>query len=86
MLTSAVLLLGLLVSFAVAKLSNADVNTFLQDHNNIRSQHGAVALVWNSSLEDYGQQWADKCNMVHSRGPNGGWFSLVTFARIFHTL
>ena len=72
MLTNAVLLLGLLVSFTVARLSTADVQTFLQDHNNVRSQHGAKPLAWNSSLEDYGQKWADACNTIHSNGPYGG--------------
>jgi hypothetical protein len=81
MLTRAVLFLGLLASFAVAEVTSADVQTFLDAHNTVRSHHDGVALVWNSTVAAYAQQWADKCNMVHSNPPYGGWFPLMVLLR-----
>lgn len=52
-------------------LTAAQQADFLQLHNSIRSQHGAVALTWSDSLAGTGKGWADKCVFKHSGGTLG---------------
>ncbi len=73
MLISAALFLSLLLSFTVAQLTAADIQTFLRVHNTVRSQHGAAALTWSTTLAGLAQQWAANCEMVHSRGRLGNY-------------
>jgi len=51
--------------------ASSDIQTFLQAHNSIRSQHGAAPLVWSDMLAEKAQQWAANCEMVHSGGKLG---------------
>jgi len=52
-------------------LTAAQQATFLSLHNQIRSQHGAVALTWSDTLANAGKGWADKCVFEHSGGQLG---------------
>ncbi|CAE6444087.1 unnamed protein product [Rhizoctonia solani] len=40
---------------------------YLDAHNNERSKHGAVALVWDDSLSASAQAWANQCKFEHSQ-------------------
>jgi len=60
-------------------IPSSDIKAYLDDHNDFRALHGADPLIWDDSLADEAQQWADRCQFVHSQGqlgPNGGQFSL----------
>ncbi|KAJ7800188.1 PR-1-like protein [Mycena olivaceomarginata] len=54
-----------------SEASNADVQAYLNGHNSVRAQHGAVNLVWNNTLAAAAQQWADGCVFAHSQGQLG---------------
>lgn len=41
---------------------------FLNAHNEVRLQHGAVPLTWSSSLADKAEQWANQCQFKHTDG------------------
>lgn len=43
----------------------------LDQHNSLRSRHGATALTWSTQLASGAQQWADNCNFQHSNGGDG---------------
>ena len=43
----------------------------LNVHNELRAQHGAPPLTWNSELADYALVHTDQCIFEHSRGPFG---------------
>ncbi|KAJ7233920.1 CAP domain-containing protein [Mycena rebaudengoi] len=45
--------------------------TYLDIHNTERSKHGAGPLVWNNTLADAAQTWANKCTATHSGGSLG---------------
>jgi pathogenesis-related protein 1 len=51
--------------------SPADKKAYLDAHNTIRSQHGALPLVWNQTLSDKGASWAARCVFKHSGGSLG---------------
>lgn len=51
--------------------SAADISAYLSDHNTVRAEHGANALVWNNTLADAAQTWANKCIWQHSGGTLG---------------
>lgn len=53
-----------------------DEQAYLDDHNEYRAKHEALPLSWNSTLAMSAQQWADRCQFIHSGGPYGGQFSL----------
>jgi hypothetical protein len=66
-----------------SEASNADVQAYLNGHNSVRAQHGAVNLVWNNTLAAAAQQWADGCVFAHSQGqlgPYGGTLRACVFA------
>ncbi|XP_004230669.1 pathogenesis-related leaf protein 6 [Solanum lycopersicum] len=48
---------------------------YLNTHNSARSQVGVGAITWNTTLENYAQNYANQrisdCNLVHSNGPYG---------------
>jgi pathogenesis-related protein 1 len=52
-------------------VSAADQQAYLDAHNTVRAQHGAVALVWNQTLSDAGASWASRCVFEHSGGSLG---------------
>jgi pathogenesis-related protein 1 len=52
-------------------VSAADQQAYLDAHNTVRAQHGAVALVWNQTLSNAGASWASKCVFEHSGGSLG---------------
>ncbi|KAH7915360.1 PR-1-like protein [Hygrophoropsis aurantiaca] len=54
-----------------ALTSTTDIQDYLDDHNNERSQYGAAALVWNDTLASAAQSWADGCVFEHSGGTLG---------------
>ncbi|KAJ7322906.1 CAP domain-containing protein [Mycena albidolilacea] len=54
-----------------SRASDSDVQAYLQTHNSIRSQHGAVAVTWSNSAAEKAQEWADKCLNQHSGGTLG---------------
>jgi uncharacterized protein YkwD len=43
----------------------------LNSTNFYRYEHGANFVYWNTSLADYAQNWANKCQWEHSHGPSG---------------
>ncbi|KAJ7087402.1 CAP domain-containing protein [Mycena crocata] len=49
-------------------LFNPSVNAYLDAHNNVRADHGAPDLVWNTTLADKAQEWANTCEVKHSDG------------------
>lgn len=49
-------------------LKSSDIDTFLDAHNIVRSQHDAAPLTWSSELETKASLWADLCMMKHSDG------------------
>jgi len=51
--------------------SNTAIQTYLQAHNTVRSQHGAAALTWSNELGAKAQQWANGCQFKHSGGSLG---------------
>ncbi|EIW86554.1 PR-1-like protein [Coniophora puteana RWD-64-598 SS2] len=51
--------------------SPSDIQTYLDVHNAERAQHGANALVWNSTLSGAAQSWANGCVFQHSGGSLG---------------
>ncbi|KAJ7215735.1 CAP domain-containing protein [Mycena rebaudengoi] len=58
-----------------SQASDADVQAYLNAHNSVRAQHGAVNLIWNNTLGAAAQEWAAKCVLQHSQGqlgPYGG--------------
>ena len=59
-----------------ARTSPSDISQYLSAHNTIRAQKGAVALVWDDTLANYAQQWANGCKFQHSGGPYGGRYLL----------
>jgi pathogenesis-related protein 1 len=61
---------------AFARTSPSDIDQYLDAHNSIRSQKGAVALVWDDTLASYAQQVANTCVFQHSGGPYGGRYLL----------
>ncbi|KAJ5239375.1 hypothetical protein N7468_003994 [Penicillium chermesinum] len=46
-------------------------DTVLRVSNQYRATHDAASLVWNETLADYSQKWAEKCIWKHSDGPYG---------------
>jgi uncharacterized protein YkwD len=63
--------------------SDADVQAYLDAHNSVRAQHGAVNLVWDNTLAAAAQEWADRCVFEHSGGqlgPFGGTLCYVLIA------
>ncbi|KAH9082032.1 CAP domain-containing protein [Lactarius deliciosus] len=52
-------------------VSSDDISAYLSAHNNVRVQHGANALTWSDELSTKAQQWADRCQFVHSGGTLG---------------
>ncbi|KAJ7456700.1 PR-1-like protein [Mycena latifolia] len=54
-----------------SRASDADVQAYLQAHNSIRSQHGAVPISWSNAAAVKAQQWADLCKNQHSGGTLG---------------
>jgi uncharacterized protein YkwD len=52
-------------------VSADDINDYLSDHNSVRAAHGANPLVWNQTLSDKAQQWANGCVFQHSGGSLG---------------
>ncbi|KAJ7205177.1 CAP domain-containing protein [Mycena pura] len=64
----------LLVSLTIGcflSASDADVQAYLDAHNSVRAQHGAVDLAWNNTLAAAAQEWANGCVFVHSGGKLG---------------
>jgi uncharacterized protein YkwD len=57
--------------FSSRDVSSADQQAYLEGHNTIRAQHGAVPLVWNQTLSDAGASWASRCVFEHSGGSLG---------------
>lgn len=51
--------------------ATSDQQGYLDAHNSFRSQHGASDLVWSDTLASAAQQWADRCQFVHSGGTVG---------------
>ncbi|KAJ7783468.1 PR-1-like protein [Mycena maculata] len=51
--------------------SSADVQAYLQAHNSVRSQHGAVPVTWSNDAASKAQFWANKCTNTHSGGTLG---------------
>jgi hypothetical protein len=61
----------------VKRTSAADEQAYLDAHNSVRAQHGAVPLTWNDDAAAKAQQWANGCVFQHSGGtlgPYGGGF------------
>ncbi|KAJ7225808.1 CAP domain-containing protein, partial [Mycena pura] len=54
-----------------SRASNADVQAYLNAHNTIRAQHGAVDVKWDNDAATKAQEWADKCLNKHSGGTLG---------------
>ncbi|KAJ7655104.1 PR-1-like protein [Mycena polygramma] len=54
-----------------SRASDSDVQAYLQTHNSIRSQHGAVPVTWSNDAAEKAQEWADECKNVHSGGTLG---------------
>ncbi|KAF7341896.1 PR-1-like protein [Mycena sanguinolenta] len=54
-----------------SEASDADVQAYLDGHNSVRAQHGAVNLTWNNTLATAAQTWVDGCGFVHSAGKLG---------------
>ncbi|KAF8606834.1 PR-1-like protein, partial [Ceratobasidium sp. AG-I] len=44
---------------------------YLKGHNDIRAQHGAVALTWADDLAAAAAKWAGNCVWEHSQGKVG---------------
>jgi len=55
---------------------SSDIQKYLEDHNNFRAMHGADPLIWDIELADKAQQWANRCQFIHSQGPYGGQSSI----------
>lgn len=71
-------------AFASGTTSPSDIDTYLSSHNTVRAEHGAVPLVWNTTLASAAQTWVDRCVFVHSGGslgPYGGTLS-TTMSRV----
>ncbi|KAJ7226223.1 hypothetical protein C8J57DRAFT_1731127 [Mycena rebaudengoi] len=49
----------------------SNVELYLNIHNTERSKHGASDLVWNETLANAAQYWADECTNQHSGGMLG---------------
>ncbi|KAJ7646605.1 PR-1-like protein [Roridomyces roridus] len=58
-------------STPVSNTASSDIQSYLDLHNNERANHGAVALVWNNTLADAAQNWANQCTGTHSGGSLG---------------
>lgn len=41
---------------------------FLNAHNEVRKEHGAVPLTWSTSLAEKAEQWANQCQFKHTDG------------------
>jgi uncharacterized protein YkwD len=57
-----------------ANTSPKDEQAYLDAHNTVRTQYYANPLVWNATLADAAQEWADQCIFEHSdysMGPYG---------------
>ncbi|KAI7847235.1 CAP domain-containing protein [Circinella umbellata] len=68
-LTLSAALLGFIqVSQAIDQVG---IDNALKSHNEKRAKHGAPALKWNATLENFAQSWSDKCDFKHSGGPSG---------------
>lgn len=61
---------ALVFPYSHAQNSQTD---YLNAHNSARSQVGVSAITWNTTLENYAQNYANQrisdCNLVHSNGP-----------------
>ena len=69
------LLLSTVFASPTSGTSNGDIQAYLNAHNTVRAQHGAVALTWSDNLASKAQQWANGCVFKHSGGklgPYGG--------------
>ncbi|EKM60983.1 uncharacterized protein PHACADRAFT_247249 [Phanerochaete carnosa HHB-10118-sp] len=51
--------------------SSSDIEQYLNAHNTVRAQHGAVPLTWSNELASKAQQWANGCVFQHSGGTLG---------------
>jgi len=56
---------------AGSNASPADQQAYLDAHNSIRSQHGAVPVTWSNAAAAKAQQWANECTNTHSGGTLG---------------
>lgn len=66
-----------------SEASDADVQAYLDAHNSVRAQHGAVNLIWNNTLAAAAQEWANGCIFEHSNGqlgPYGGTLRVCVIA------
>jgi len=54
-----------------SKTSTSDEQAYLNGHNTVRAQHGAVALTWDDTLAAAAQKWANNCKFQHSGGSLG---------------
>lgn len=52
--------------------ARSEPQEYLDAHNSVRAQHNAAALVWDETLAQYAQDYANKCVWQHSGGPYGG--------------
>eukprot|EP01118_Nematostelium_gracile_P006521 TRINITY_DN2095_c0_g1_i5.p1 TRINITY_DN2095_c0_g1~~TRINITY_DN2095_c0_g1_i5.p1 ORF type:complete len:286 (-),score=65.00 TRINITY_DN2095_c0_g1_i5:40-897(-) len=56
----------LIVSAVTAQLSNTDIQTALQLHNNARAAKGVAALTWDAKLATVAQNYANRCDFDHN--------------------
>lgn len=50
---------------------NADIQVYLDGHNNLRRKHGANDLIWSDEAAAKALQWASACQFKHSGGTLG---------------
>ncbi|MCK8600455.1 CAP domain-containing protein [Desulfoferrobacter suflitae] len=51
--------------------TTAEIEQWLQAHNNYRALHGSPALIWNSTIGTSAQTYANSCPLVHSGSAYG---------------
>ncbi|KAF9898269.1 hypothetical protein EC991_000376, partial [Linnemannia zychae] len=54
--------------FKASGLSDSEIQSVLDTHNNYRALHGAAPLTWNPDAADFGQNHLEPCRFEHSRG------------------
>jgi uncharacterized protein YkwD len=61
---------------STAPVSETDIGTYLDAHNEIRRQHGANPLTWSTELSLVAQAWANECNFNYTNSQYGRMYLL----------
>ena len=71
-----ILTLTIIIINIIYLFTSVDATACLEAHNNRRALHGTPALVWNNSLTQDAQEWAEyllsKGSLVHASGIDEG--------------